>query len=275
MGACLSCLNPASSSDETSPLLPNHHAADHDTDDPYSPSNPNFRASHHLLVSPSGDEDASGPSNRDRDPEDIRRERAAKEYIQRWASDQIVDVFPNMNVLTPAPGNAIGNARGPGGVLSGGDGQSRSKGNSSGIGSGSGGESGGVNRIADGADGEGDDGDGDGDVTERENVIKSKKEEDNSRSAAVSTHQDFLLSTIPGDRSKRSIRIYPPSRGNQSANTKTTDANTGAGMGVIETGSTKSNTSVSRSHVVGNSSETRRGKKGEGRAVVTLNIDLP
>lgn len=270
MGACLSCLNPSSSSDETSPLLPNHH----DTDDPYSPSNPNFRASHHLLVSSSGDEDGSGPSNRDRDPEDIRRERAAKEYIQRWASDQIVDVFPNMNVLTPAPGNPIRNTRGATGVLSGGDGQSRSKGNSSGSGSGSGGESGGVSGIADGADGEGDD--GDGDVTERENVIKSRKEdEDDSRSAAVSTHQDFLLSTIPGDRSKRSIRIYPPSRGNQSANTKTTDVNTGAGMGVIETGSTRSNTSVSRPHVVGNSSETRRGKKGERRAVVTLNIDLP
>lgn len=90
---------------------------------------------------------------------------------------------------------------------------------------------------------------------------------------AVSTHQDFLLSTIPGDRSKRSIRIYPPSRGNTSVR-----ASRDLGAGASETGSMKSTTSGSRSATaMATASDTRanRQRKGEGRAVVKLNIDLP
>lgn len=90
---------------------------------------------------------------------------------------------------------------------------------------------------------------------------------------AVSTHQDFLLSTIPGDRSKRSIRIYPPSRGNTSVR-----ASRDLGAGVSETGSMKSTTSGSWSATaMATASNTRanRQRKGEGRAVVKLNIDLP
>ncbi|EXJ89232.1 hypothetical protein A1O3_02298 [Capronia epimyces CBS 606.96] len=77
-------------------------------------------------------------------PEEVQREQDALDNITRWASDQIVEIFPH---------------------------QHRSLAMSS---------------------------------------ISQLNGIDNG--APTSPHQDILLSLIPGDKSKRSIRIYPASR---------------------------------------------------------------
>lgn len=79
----------------------------------------------------------------------------------------------------------------------------------------------------------------------------SEGSEGQSNAMTASTHQDFLLSTIPGDRSKRSIRIYPPSRGLSG-----------------DASSVRSGNSSSRLNL------NKNRKKGGG-AIVKLNIDLP
>lgn len=67
-----------------------------------------------------------------------------------------------------------------------------------------------------------------------------------------SQHQDILLSMIPGDRSKRSIRIYPASR-----------------PGTADAQSISSKASETRLN-----GSTRSSKAREG-VFVKLNVDLP
>lgn len=81
-------------------------------------------------------------------PEEMKREQDAMDNIMRWASDQIVEIFPhNQRTLASSTiqvnGTTSTNGDGP---------------------------------------------------------------------MSASTHQDILLNMIPGDKSKRSIRIYPASR---------------------------------------------------------------
>ena len=91
-------------------------------------------------------------------PEEQRAEREALDSITRWASDQIVEIFPH--------GHKLG-ASGLNGMTSSG-------------------------------------------MTDSTNEIQTTEQ--------TQAHQDILLSMIPGDKSKRGIRIYPASRpGSRSA----------------------------------------------------------
>ncbi|KAJ9496269.1 hypothetical protein H2202_008227 [Exophiala xenobiotica] len=85
------------------------------------------------------------PSQNVMSPEEVRREQEALDNITRWASDQIVEIFPHQhkNLMTMSASQINGHSE-------------------------------------------------DG--------------------ATSSSHHDILLSLIPGDKSKRSIRIYPASR---------------------------------------------------------------
>ncbi|EXJ95193.1 hypothetical protein A1O1_00312 [Capronia coronata CBS 617.96] len=91
-------------------------------------------------------------------PEEVQREQEALDNITRWASDQIVEIFPhqhgNLAMSSISQFNGSLNAE-------------PSNGNDN---------------------------------------------HDNNGAIHASTHQDILLSLIPGDKSKRSIRIYPASR---------------------------------------------------------------
>ena len=143
MGACLSCLG-LSSSDSSSPderqqLLRNEHSD-------YQQHGWSIPQQH--IPAP-----ANGMSH-----EDQVREQRAFDHITRWASDQIVEIFPH---------------------------QPRDMGAS--------------NVMSGSAQYEDED---ESMEEEREGLRRLKDQE----------HQDILLSMIPGDKSKRSIRIYPASR---------------------------------------------------------------
>lgn len=142
MGICSSCLGVRGSADEAERqrLL---------SDDPYAHPHHNYGAW----------QQAPAPQPSVMSPEDQKREQEAMHNIMRWASDQIVEIFPvstrgqhvqNGNGL-PATPNLNGS-------------------------------------------------------------IVSLPATDSTNGMTSSQHQDILLSMIPGDKSKRSIRIYPASR---------------------------------------------------------------
>jgi hypothetical protein len=75
----------------------------------------------------------------------------------------------------------------------------------------------------------------------------------NSTAPASPQHHDILLSLIPGDKSKRSIRIYPASRP-----------------------TSKSGQSLrSKSSVTGGMNGTDGRKRGDSSVLVTLDVKLP
>ncbi|KIX05788.1 uncharacterized protein Z518_03760 [Rhinocladiella mackenziei CBS 650.93] len=86
---------------------------------------------------------SSAPSQNVMSPEEVQREQEALDNITRWASDQIVEIFPHQH---------------------------------------------------------------------RSLTMSSSQINGQTESTASSSHHDILLSLIPGDKSKRSIRIYPASR---------------------------------------------------------------
>lgn len=86
-------------------------------------------------------------------PEQQKREEEAMRNIMRWASDQIVEIFP----INPQRAQMPPTANLNGSTI-------------------------------------------------------SLPQADGHNGMTNSTHQDILLSMIPGDKSKRSIRIYPASR---------------------------------------------------------------
>lgn len=108
-------------------------------DDPYSQPSQNYGSWNQ----------PNAPPQNIMSPEEVRREQQALDNITRWASDQIVEIFPHQHRNLVA-------------------------------------SSGQLNGFSDG--------------------------NGNGNGINASAHQDILLSMIPGDKSKRSIRIYPASR---------------------------------------------------------------
>ena len=128
-------------------------------------------------------------------PEELHREQKALDGIARWASDQIVEIFPHTLGRSLAMSNSQLNGNG-------------------------------ANHA------------GNGDQT--------------NTAPSASQHQDILLSLIPGDKSKRSIRIYPASRP-----------------------TSKSGLSLrSKSSIVGGM-DGGSGRKKDSSVLVTLDVNLP
>ncbi|OAP58248.1 hypothetical protein AYL99_07338 [Fonsecaea erecta] len=127
-------------------------------------------------------------------PEEVQREQEALDGIARWASDQIVEIFPhNHRSLMVSLSQQLN----------------------------------GVNHA-------------------------SAFDEPNATQAPSSQHQDILLSLIPGDKSKRSIRIYPASRP-----------------------TSKSGLSLRSKSSVGTGMNSNSGKRGGDTVLVTLDVNLP
>lgn len=155
-------------------------------------------------------------------PEEVQREQRALDHISRWASDQIVEIFPH------SLGRALGGMGMSTSLLNG----------SSGTGTGTGSRS-----------------------TSASNLLGLQQQQQQQQSqlngAAGSSsqqqHQDILLSLIPGDKARRSIRIYPASRP-----------------------TSKSGQSLrSKSSVLGNNGPEPGRKRGDSSVLVTLDVNLP
>ena len=153
------------------------------SDDPYGAPHPNYNAWHQ----------PPAPQPNALSAEDQKREQEAMNNIMRWASDQIVEIFP---VTTKQPQSS-------------------------------------VSQNVNGS-------------------IASLPQLEGSNGMTTSLHQDILLSMIPGDKSKRSIRIYPASR---------------PGTGDAESVRSK----ASQTKLNGS---TRSAKHRDG-VFVKLNVDLP
>lgn len=140
MGACLSCLGLSSSDsshpDERESLLRNEQQGYQHT----------WNHGYQMPPPPNG-----------MSPEEAVREQRAFDNITRWASDQIVEIFPH---------------------------QPRDLGTN-------------VNGHA---------------QESEESSEENEQRKEGLRRMKEQEHQDILLSMIPGDKSKRSIRIYPASR---------------------------------------------------------------
>lgn len=116
-------------------------------DDPYSQPSQNY-----------GSWNSSTPPPQNvLSPEEVKREQQALDNITRWASDQIVEIFPHQHRNITASSSHFNGFT---------ENHHHNDGNGNGIGNG----------------------------------------------LNTSAHQDILLTMIPGDKSKRSIRIYPASR---------------------------------------------------------------
>lgn len=137
MGICSSCLGRSDDSEESERqrLI---------ADDPYGAPHPNYNAWHQ----------PTAPVPNALSPEDQKREQEAMNNIMRWASDQIVEIFP----VTGRQSQPL------------------------------------VSQNMNGS------------------VTSLSQMDGPSNGMTTSQHQDILLSMIPGDKSKRSIRIYPASR---------------------------------------------------------------
>lgn len=158
------------------------------SDDPYRQPHQNYGAWHQPPA-----RQPNAPT-----PEDHKREQEAMQNIMRWASDQIVEIFPiNTRQQHIRATNGIASASTMDGSI--------------------------LLPHPDDADG----------------MMRSQ-------------HQDILLSMIPGDKSKRSIRIYPASR-----------------PGTGDAQSVRSKASQTRLN-----GSTRSSKASEG-VFVKLNVDLP
>lgn len=153
-------------------------------DDPYGAPHPNYNAWHQ----------PTAPQPNAPTPEDQKREQEAMNNIMRWASDQIVEIFP-VTARQPRPL---------------------------------------VSQNMNGS------------------VASLPQLEGSSNGMTTSQHQDILLSMIPGDKSKRSIRIYPASR-----------------PGTADAQSVRSKASQTKLN-----GSTRSAKHREG-VFVKLNVDLP
>ena len=158
-------------------------------DDPYAQPHHNYGAWHQP---PAQQLNAASP-------EDQKREQEAMHNIMRWASDQIVEIFPiNSRQQQMQATNGIAS------------------------------------------------------VSSMNGSIVSLPQLDDADGMMRTQHQDILLSMIPGDKSKRSIRIYPASR---------------PGTGDAQSVRSK----VSQTRLNGS---TRSSKAREG-VFVKLNVDLP
>lgn len=160
MGACLSCLGlgDRSSEDERTRLL---------ADDPYSASHRQYGGWQQNQAPP--------PPPNALSPAEAKRQREALDDILRWASNQIVEIFPtNTQPQLLVSSNHL--------------------------------------QTSDRQDEDEDDEDGDAIDSDRDNESDGSSEEVAPKRLSASNHQDILLSMIPGDKSKRSIRIYPASR---------------------------------------------------------------
>lgn len=157
MGACLSCLGlrDQSSEDERTRLL---------ADDPYSTSHRQYGGWQQNQAPP--------PPPNALSPAEAKRQREALDDILRWASNQIVEIFPT----NTQPQQLVSSN----------------------------------NLLAAGREEE--DEDEDAIESDRDAASELSSEEAAPKKLSASTHQDILLSMIPGDKSKRSIRIYPASR---------------------------------------------------------------
>ncbi|KAL2441126.1 hypothetical protein ABEF95_012345 [Exophiala dermatitidis] len=102
------------------------------------------------------------PSQNVMSQEEVQREQEALDNITRWASDQIVEIFPyqHRNLAMSAVSSQF-NGNG---------------------------------------------------TAEPSNTTTTTDDDANPTTVSTQSHQDILLSVIPGDKSKRSIRIYPASR---------------------------------------------------------------
>ncbi|KAK5085358.1 hypothetical protein LTR05_004642 [Lithohypha guttulata] len=177
MGICSSCLGRRDDSDEgqRQRLL---------ADDPYAQTHHNYNTWHQP---PPSQPNALNPDEQ-------KREQQAMHDIMRWASDQIVEIFP-------------ANAR-----------QQQQQA-----------------------------------INLNNSVVNLPQTDGTGANGLMSSqHQDILLSMIPGDKSKRSIRIYPASR---------------PGTGDAQSIRSKA------SHTKLNGST--RGAKGREGVFVRLNVDLP
>ncbi|KIW24781.1 uncharacterized protein PV07_10474 [Cladophialophora immunda] len=125
-------------------------------------------------------------------PEEVQREQEALDGIARWASDQIVEIFPHNHRSLIMSGSLLN----------------------------------GVNHASVG--------------------------EQITANPSSSQHQDILLSLIPGDKSKRSIRIYPASRP-----------------------TSKSGQSLRSKSSVSTGMNGSGGKQGGDSVLVTLDVSLP
>lgn len=158
-------------------------------DDPYAQPHHNYGAWHQ----------PPAPQLNALSPEDQRREQEAMHNIMRWASDQIVEIFPiNTRQQRLVTMNGI-----PG-------------------------------------------------ASNLNGSVVSLPQTDDTDGMTSSQHQDILLSMIPGDKSKRSIRIYPASR-----------------PGTGDAKSVRSKASQTRLNGSTRSSRAREG------IFVKLNVDLP
>ncbi|KIY00410.1 uncharacterized protein Z520_04095 [Fonsecaea multimorphosa CBS 102226] len=146
-------------------------------------------------------------------PEEVQREQEALDGIARWASDQIIEIFPHNHRSLVMSATSLQQLNGVG---------VNNRNHSNGVG---------VN----------------GD--QRNNATTTN----NNPSSSSQQHQDILLSLIPGDKSKRSIRIYPASRP-----------------------TSKSGLSLrSKSSVGTGMNGTNSGKHGGDSVLVTLDVNLP
>lgn len=182
MGICSSCLGGRDSTDEDERqrLL---------SDDPYAQPHHNYGAWHH----------PPAPQPNALSPEDQKREQEAMHNIMRWASDQIVEIFPiNARQQQLHATNGLAG------------------------------------------------------LSNMNGSVVSLPQANDADGMTRSQHQDILLSMIPGDKSKRSIRIYPASR---------------PGTGDSQSMRSKA------SHTKLNGS-TRNSQAREG-VFVKLNVDLP
>ncbi|KAH0843564.1 hypothetical protein FOPE_09089 [Fonsecaea pedrosoi] len=125
-------------------------------------------------------------------PEEVQREQEALDGIARWASDQIVEIFPHhhRSLVMSAP--------------------------------------------------------------QLNGLSHASVGEQTATNPSSSQHQDILLSLIPGDKSKRSIRIYPASRP-----------------------TSKSGMSLRSKSSVGTGMSSNGGKSGGDSVLVTLDVNLP
>lgn len=159
------------------------------SDDPYAQPHHNYGAWHQ----------PPAPQPNALSPEDQKREQEAMHNIMRWASDQIVEIFPiHARQQQMQAANDIAGASNTNGS------------------------------------------------------VVSLPQADDADGMMRAQHQDILLSMIPGDKSKRSIRIYPASR-----------------PGTADAQSVKSKASQTRLNGSTRSSRAREG------VFVKLNVDLP
>ncbi|EHY58159.1 hypothetical protein HRR83_004984 [Exophiala dermatitidis] len=137
------------------------------------------------------------PSQNVMSQEEVQREQEALDNITRWASDQIVEIFPHQhrNLAMSAVSSQFN-------------------------------------------------GNGTAEPSTTTTTNTTTTDDANPTTVSTQSHQDILLSVIPGDKSKRSIRIYPASRPTskdaQSLRSKTSFAGGLSANGTTRsTGSTK------------------------------------